>query len=82
MAFDIRSLDTTDSGSKGVGTLSAYETTDNKAAVNGAGYFNAAANELYRTAAILIKASDATYFAKVSISGNVVTLAAMDTFGP
>lgn len=80
MALDKKQLDPTGSASKGAGARGIYSTTDNKATVKGAGYFNAAANELAPVKAILIVASDATFEAKVSISGGVVTLAALDTF--
>lgn len=80
MALDKTRLDPTGSGSKGTKILGTYETTDNKATVKGAGYFNQAARELARTGALTIFASDATFQAKVTIAAGVVTLAAMDTF--
>lgn len=83
MAFDKKNLDPTGSGSKGAGSVGVYSSSvDNKAAVKGAGYFNAVANELSgaRTEAMLIVASDATFLAKVTVSGSTVTLAALDTF--
>lgn len=80
MAFDKSNLDPTGSGSKGTGIRAIYQTTDNKATVKGAGYFNAGAQELIRVRAILIVASDATFEAKLSIASGVVTIAALDTF--
>lgn len=80
MALDKTRLDTTASGSKGTKCLATYETADTKATVKGAGYFNAAANELGRVGWIVIFASDATFEAKVSIAAGVVTLAAVDAF--
>lgn len=80
MALNLRFLDPTASGSKGTGTYGIYESTDNKATVKGAGYFNGAAKELARVKAMLIIASDATFECKVSISAGVVTIAALDTF--
>lgn len=80
MALDKAKLDPTGSGSKGTKVRAIYETTDAKATVNGAGYFNAAANELGRVGTILIVASDATYEAKVAVAAGVVTLSAMDAF--
>lgn len=80
MAFDKRRMDPTGSGSKGTPVLGLYETTDTKAVVKGAGYFNSAANELTRVGGMLITASDATFFAKVSSANGVVTLSAMDDF--
>lgn len=82
MAFALSGLDPAGSGaSKGVGTLGLYQTTDAKATVNAASYMNSAFDELGRTKALLIMASDATYFAKVTLSGTTtVTLAALDAF--
>ena len=80
MALNLRFLDPTCSGSKGAGCYGLYSTTDAKATVKGAGYFNGAAKELANTKALLIVASDATFEAKVSISAGVVTLAALDTY--
>jgi hypothetical protein len=80
MALDKAKLDPTGSGSKGTKVRAIYETTDAKATVKGAGYFNAAANELGRVGAILIIASDATFEAKVAVAAGVVTLSAVDAF--
>lgn len=80
MALDKSRLDPTASGSKGTKIQGTYETTDTKATVKGAGYFNNAASELARTGKLLIFASDATFEAKVTIAAGVVTLAAMDAF--
>lgn len=80
MALDKKNLDPTGSGSKGTKIRALYQTTDAKAAVKGAGYFNDAFRELDRVGIITIFASDATFEAKVSIAGGVVTLAAVDTF--
>lgn len=80
MALDKAKLDPTGSGSKGTKVRAIYETTDAKATVNAAGYFNSAANELGRVGTILIVASDATYEAKVAVAAGVVTLSAMDAF--
>ena len=80
MALDKSRLDPTGSGSKGTKVQGTYETTDNKAAVKGAGYFNLAAKELARTGVLLIFASDATFYGKVSISAGVVTIAAPETY--
>lgn len=81
MAFSRENLDPTGSGSKGTGTYGLYTTTsDNKAAVKGAGYFNTVADEMSRVAVILIQATDATFEAKVAVSAGVVTLSAVDGF--
>lgn len=80
MALDKAKLDPTGSGSKGTKVRAIYETTDAKATVKGAGYFNAAANELGRVGTILLICSDATFEAKVAVAAGVVTLTAMDAF--
>lgn len=80
MALDKKGLDPTGSGSKGTKIMAIYQTTDNKAAVKGANYFNAAAGELARVGLILIFASDATFLAKLSVAAGVVTIAAPETY--
>tara|TARA_R110000744_G_scaffold326330_4_gene432094 strand:- start:9009 stop:9254 length:246 start_codon:yes stop_codon:yes gene_type:complete len=80
MAFSKIKLDPTGSGSRGAGARAIYQTTDAKAVVKGAGYFNTAASELTHVKAVLVVASDATFEAKVSVAAGVVTLAAMDAF--
>jgi hypothetical protein len=80
MALDKSGLDPTNSGSKGVKVMCAYQTTDAKAVVEGANYFNNAANELARVGMMVVYASDATFLAKVSIAAGVVTIAAMSAF--
>lgn len=80
MAYEKNKLDPTGSGSKGAGVRAIYGGADNKATVKGAGFFNAAANELTNVKSMLVVASDATFEAKVSVASGVVTLAALDTF--
>lgn len=81
MAFNKRFFDPTGSGSKGTKLVGLYQSeTDNAAAIKGAGYFNTVANEMVRVGVIVVFATDATFLAKVSVSGGVVTLAALDTF--
>lgn len=80
MALNKRFLDPTGSGSKGTKVSGLYQTTDAKATVKAAGYFNDAAKELERVGILTIFASDATFQAKVSIAAGVVTLAAVDTY--
>lgn len=80
MALDKSRLDPTGSGSKGTKVMGYYETSDTKATVKGAGYFNAAANELGRVAILWIIASDATFPAKVSVASGVVTLSLPDVY--
>lgn len=83
MAFNKRFFDPTGSGSKGTKIMGIYQSdTDNRATVNGANYFNSVASEMSRVACLLVVATDAVYFAKVSVSGGVVTLAAMDLHTP
>lgn len=83
MAFNKRFFDPTGSGSKGTKIMGIYQSdTDNRATVKGAGYFNSVANEMSRVAILMVVASDAVFFAKVSVSAGVVTLAAVDEFTP
>lgn len=53
-----------------------YATADNKATVEGAGYFNDASDELQDGDLILVVASDATKVYEIAISSGVVTLGA------
>lgn len=81
MAFDKRFFDPTASGSKGTKVIGLYQsTTDNAAAIKAANYFNAAADELQRVGALMVFATDATFIAKVTVAGGVVTLAGLDEF--
>jgi len=81
MALNKRFLDPTASGSKGTGCVGVYESsTDNKATIKGAGYFNLAAAELARTKILWIIATDATFPAKVAISSGVVTISLPDVY--
>lgn len=81
MAVSKTLLDPTGSGSRGNKLLGSYgDGTVAKATLEGANYFDAIADELARVGALIIFASDGTFFAKVSISAGVVTLAAMTAF--
>lgn len=83
MAFNKRFFDPTSSGSKGTPVMGYYHsTTDDKAAIKGVGYFNDVADEMasLRVGALMIFASDATFMAKVTVTGGVVALAALDDF--
>jgi len=81
MALDKTKLDITGSGSKGTKVLAIYETADNKAAVKTDGYFDTAFKELGRVGAMLIFASDATFFAKVTLTAPTdVAIAAPETY--
>lgn len=80
MALNIKNMETAHAG-KGL-KIWTYATTDTKATVKGAGYFNGAKNLLQVKDKLVIGASDAVFEAKVSaISGaGVVTIAAVDAF--
>lgn len=79
MALDTQKLAPAAIG-KGV-KVWTYSTTDNKATVKGAGYFNGAATLLAAKDRLLINASDADFDAHVdSIAAGVVTIAAVDAF--
>jgi len=81
MAFNKRFFDPTASGSKGTKVIGLYQTADDtKAQVKAAGYFNSVADEMTRVGVLLVFATDATFFAKVSVANKVVTLAAVDDF--
>lgn len=82
MTINPKLIDPTGSGSKGGKVMASYGdgANDTKAEVKATGFFNAYANELARVGSIRLYCSDATFDAKVSISGGVVTLAAMDAF--
>lgn len=80
MAFDIQKLEN-HAGSGGGVKIFTYNSTDSKATVKGAGYFNTAADLLTVGDRIMIHASDADFDAHVSaISAGAVTIAAIDTF--
>jgi hypothetical protein len=79
MALDKSNLDPTGSGSKGVKCIGHYQTTDNRATVLGANYFNGAAEELARTRILWVFCSDKDFPCKVTITAGVVALAATDT---
>jgi hypothetical protein len=81
MAFNLRALENR-GGSTGFMRTFTYTTTDNKAAVKAANYFDAAAGLLKVGDRIQILASDANFDSQVSaISGaGAVTIAALATF--
>jgi hypothetical protein len=75
MAFALVNLQNL-SGSGNAPKIWTYSTTDNKAAMEGAGYFNEAAGLLAVNDAIYVACSDANIFKHVSaISAGVVTVA-------
>lgn len=81
MAFNKRFFDPTASGSKGTKVIGLYQTADdNAAAVKAAGYFNSVSDEMTRVGLLVVFATDATFLAKVTVAGGVVTLAAPDAF--
>lgn len=80
MALDKKRLDPTGSGSKGAGAYGTYVTTDSKATVKADGYFDSVWRELSQTSAILLKCSDATFMAKVTVTTGDVALASLDTY--
>ena len=77
MAFDPKLLDPTGSGSKGVAKLVTYgPSTDNKATVAGAGYFNSY-HSVFRTGDVLFaQCSDGLRIFSVAVAAGVVTLTA------
>jgi hypothetical protein len=78
MAFALVNLQNL-SGSGNAPKIWTYSTTDNKAAMEGTGYFNAAADLLSVNDAIYVACSDANIFKHVSaISAGVVTVADME----
>jgi hypothetical protein len=81
MALTLANLENHGGSGAGVKVWS-YSTSDNKAAVKGANYFDGAAGLLTVGDRILIHASDADFDAHVSaISGaGAVTIAAIDAF--
>lgn len=81
MAFDIQKLETAHAG-KGKKLWTYDGLADNKAAAQGGGFFNDAANLFSVSDRIMIASSDADFDAHVvSISGaGVVVIAAVDAF--
>lgn len=80
MAFTLRNLEN-HSGSGGGVKVFSYNTSDAKATVKGANYFDGAAELLTVGDRIMIHASDADFDAHVSaISSGAVTIAAIDAF--
>ena len=80
MALDKSRVDPTGSGSKGAGVMGTYVTTDAKATVQADGYFDSIWRELSQTSVLLIKASNATFLAKVTVTTGDVALAAVDVY--
>lgn len=76
--FTPRTLDPNNGGGNGGKLLSTYETADNAATVEADGYFDAGAEELARTGAIICFMGDATKIYKVTVASSDVTLSAMD----
>lgn len=80
MALDITYLQNLSGSGRGPKVFT-YATTDNRATVKGANYFNNAASLLTVGDRIMIHASDFDFDAHVSaISSGAVTIAAVDAF--
>lgn len=80
MAFTLANLENHAGSGAGVKVFS-YSTSDSKATVKGANYFNDASGLLSVGDRIMIHASDADFDAHVSaISSGAVTIAAIDAF--
>lgn len=81
MAFSLKTLENHSGSGSGVRIFS-YSTTDNKAAVKGANYFDDGAGLLAVGTRLLIHASDADFDAHVSAisAAGAVTIAAIDAF--
>ena len=80
-ALNQRNFDATGSGSKGAPKMATYETSDETATVEGAGYFNGLSS-LLRTGDLIYVSSTGTATAtvagkiyRVTVSGTTVTLA-------
>ena len=59
---------------KGIFGLALYQTTDTTATVEGAGYFNAVADDLRPTCVIIVVSSDETNIYAATVSGAGVVL--------
>lgn len=80
MALNKLKLDVTGSGSRGTLVAGIYENlSDDRATMEASGYFNGASKELFRCGLLLCFASDATFWATVSISGSTVTISSTIT---
>lgn len=73
MAFDRNFFDPQPS-TKGIANTAVYETTDNLATVNGAGYFNLIADNLQPNAFIKVVASDGVREFFVTTAAGAVTI--------
>lgn len=84
MAFNLNSLDPTNSGSGGASSLGTYRTNDTKSEVLAPGYFNEAAGNLRWTKALLVAASGEVFIATVDVdlNDNTVTLAEFGVVDP
>lgn len=81
MAFNIRNLQNLSGSGAGPKMFTYISATDNRAAVQGAGYFNPAATQFTVGDLLWIKSSDVAFFAQVSaISAGAVTIAATGAF--
>lgn len=81
MAFNLQGLENHSGSGAGLKLYSYNTTVDNRAAVNGAGYFNSAYDLLRLGDVITILSSDHTYHARVSAkSAGAITIAALSAF--
>jgi len=80
MAFNKRGLDPTSSGSRGLGTIGTYETTDGRNAITTAGYFDSAYQEMEPIKAMLCITVNGTFWTKVAVdmAAKSVSLSAFD----
>ncbi len=82
MAFNMQKLENHAGSGGGLKLFSYHAGDDNRAAVNGAGYFNEAASLLSVGDRIAVHATDFDYDCHVSAisADDVVTVAALDDF--
>ncbi|MCF6216852.1 MAG: hypothetical protein L3J58_11865 [Emcibacter sp.] len=74
MAFDIKQFDHSGGGFNASPKIGSYKTTDNKAAVQGAGYFNNAADALKTGDLLYVAMADDNKLYWVTVAAGVVTL--------
>jgi len=81
MAFNLQALENHSGSGAGPKLWSYNSGADNRAAVNGAGYFDQAYDLLNVGDVLTIRASDHVYHAQVSAkTGGAITVAALSSF--
>lgn len=81
MAFNLQALENHSGSGAGLKLWSYNAGADNRAAVNGSGYFNPAYGLLNVGDVLTIRASDHVYHARVSAkTGGAITIAALSSF--